>query len=969
MELQINQNTGRLDKVGQTTADVSGNDLRYLKLDNSNQASWTPSTTLVTNLNADLWDGYQFSDYLDQAVKIASSPTFANLTDSGMTLGSVLFAGTGGLISQDNTNLFWDDTSKALGVGINIPLSDVDIQKGTRVTTPVGTAAADALRVVHNTGINSVARAGMFLTYDTDNNANTAATASLNAFLYKDGAGANTGSTGYIAGRYGVRMTSAATGGNITNANVLYTELAGSSQYTGTITNARGLYMTAFDDGGGAITNAHHIVLNPQTIGSASNVAINLLGDSTALNVANLGAGIMFGAGGGTTGDAGMAWNGTDFVINPQLVSDGNVKLISQSTTNEYLFSLYNAAANTTGNRIKFFHSRGTLASPTATQSGDTLGGFCFYGYTNAEKEGAGIYANASAVWTASTAATYLSFWNTAQGSTTNTERGRWNSTGLSMGAFAAAQKLHFPYNDVVIMEMTTPGAPSGTPSTTGGSMDDGTYYYVLTARDRFTGETVKGTQSAAITITGGGGNGSVALSWTNLAQAYSYKLYRTTVSGTYTTPALIATLPTNGEGDYIDTANAPGTGAPPTATTAYGIKLHSGTGAISQINSSTITLSPLLEIQKASAYEVEIQKVSQMTLLNIGGNLSGGSYSSSYDRFYGTRPGSADPLVYAGNKHQNITLPGFPAPVVAASESGGSIGAGTYYYTIVQTTNYISGSVPETTVKSVESAAATIAGSTGSVLITLPNVAFSSNTKQFDIYRTTTAGTYTTPTFIATVTAGTLTYTDTTTTPAAGVPAATTVSQYPYFGTFLRTEGGAAGAVGAAAQITSVDRYGNYILGSSATTFKTNVASRTIAIYSGTAPSNAPATDSAYIYASDQAAGNCRIFIMSEGTTDPMILGEGYLHGSNASGGDLTLMSTNNATKGNINFGSSTYDEVNNRLGIKDTTPSYEIDVTGDINCTGVFRSGGTAGVSGSFTTVDLKTVTVTNGIITSIA
>lgn len=38
------------------------------------------STTLVSNLNADLWDGYQFADYLDQAVKVASSPTFAGLS-------------------------------------------------------------------------------------------------------------------------------------------------------------------------------------------------------------------------------------------------------------------------------------------------------------------------------------------------------------------------------------------------------------------------------------------------------------------------------------------------------------------------------------------------------------------------------------------------------------------------------------------------------------------------------------------------------------------------------------------------------------------------------------------------------------------------------------------------------------------------------------------------------------------------
>lgn len=38
-----------------------------------------PSSSLISNLNADLWDGYQFADYLNQAVKTTNSPTFAGL--------------------------------------------------------------------------------------------------------------------------------------------------------------------------------------------------------------------------------------------------------------------------------------------------------------------------------------------------------------------------------------------------------------------------------------------------------------------------------------------------------------------------------------------------------------------------------------------------------------------------------------------------------------------------------------------------------------------------------------------------------------------------------------------------------------------------------------------------------------------------------------------------------------------------
>ena len=45
-----------------------------------------------------------------------SSPTFADVTISNMTPGSVLFAGTGGLVSQDNANLFWNNSSNRLGI-------------------------------------------------------------------------------------------------------------------------------------------------------------------------------------------------------------------------------------------------------------------------------------------------------------------------------------------------------------------------------------------------------------------------------------------------------------------------------------------------------------------------------------------------------------------------------------------------------------------------------------------------------------------------------------------------------------------------------------------------------------------------------------------------------------------------------------------------------------------------------------
>lgn len=43
--------------------------------------------------------------------------TALNLTASSLTLGSILYAGTGGLISQDNANHFWDGTNHRLWIG------------------------------------------------------------------------------------------------------------------------------------------------------------------------------------------------------------------------------------------------------------------------------------------------------------------------------------------------------------------------------------------------------------------------------------------------------------------------------------------------------------------------------------------------------------------------------------------------------------------------------------------------------------------------------------------------------------------------------------------------------------------------------------------------------------------------------------------------------------------------------------
>lgn len=70
---------------------------------------------------------------------------------------------------------------------------------------------------------------------------------------------------------------------------------------------------------------------------------------------------------------------------------------------------------------------------------------------------------------------------------------------------------------------------------------------------------------------------------------------------------------------------------------------------------------------------------------------------------------------------------------------------------------------------------------------------------------------------------------------------------------------------------------------------------------------------------------------------------------GGTAAGENLTLRSTAHATKGKILFGTSAYDEVNNRLGIKTDTPAVAVHVKGD---SAIGGSNGSVRIEGIATT-----------------
>jgi len=79
-----------------------------------------------------------------------------SLTDTALTLGSVLFSGAAGLVTQDNAAFYWDDTNNRLGLNTVTPGNTLDVHfAGTASTIGLNNTAGNAATIVFaNTGVN-----------------------------------------------------------------------------------------------------------------------------------------------------------------------------------------------------------------------------------------------------------------------------------------------------------------------------------------------------------------------------------------------------------------------------------------------------------------------------------------------------------------------------------------------------------------------------------------------------------------------------------------------------------------------------------------------------------------------------------------------------------------------------------------------------------------------------------------------
>ena len=100
------------------------------------------------------------------------------------------------------------------------------------------------------------------------------------------------------------------------------------------------------------------------------------------------------------------------------------------------------------------------------------------------------------------------------------------------------------------------------------------------------------------------------------------------------------------------------------------------------------------------------------------------------------------------------------------------------------------------------------------------------------------------------------------------------------------------------------------------------------LAFGNATTPPTGVGANSISLWAADIASSSS--FHIADESGNIFAFGNGIFYGSIASGGDLTLQSTAHATKGKILFGTSAYDEVNNRLGVGTAAPDESLEVFG---------------------------------------
>jgi hypothetical protein len=103
-------------------------DTIYIALDTNILYRWNTGTSAYVELSPNIVSSLVFNDAngFDGTINLVGSVASLTIT-TALTTGSVPFIGASGALTQDNANLFFDDTNNRLGINTNVPTTALDV--------------------------------------------------------------------------------------------------------------------------------------------------------------------------------------------------------------------------------------------------------------------------------------------------------------------------------------------------------------------------------------------------------------------------------------------------------------------------------------------------------------------------------------------------------------------------------------------------------------------------------------------------------------------------------------------------------------------------------------------------------------------------------------------------------------------------------------------------------------------------
>lgn len=247
-------------------------------------------------------------------------------TTTSFTAGSVVFAGASGVYTQDNANLFWDNTNDRLGIGTAAPAQKLDVNGSINA----GVANGVSLFMADSSAIRNTATAGNTMFFDsgvgtgsTTGDFQFRSTGSYTTRFYINGASGNVGvGTTSPAGRLDVVSTSAggasfmrvANGSGVANSYAAISLDPGNNGF-----NTRDAQIRAINNGSNQIsltflTSNAGTPFEAMRIASDGNVGVGTSAPGQTLQVVNA-SNYQFRLGAGSTFNYDMGRSGSDGLL------------------------------------------------------------------------------------------------------------------------------------------------------------------------------------------------------------------------------------------------------------------------------------------------------------------------------------------------------------------------------------------------------------------------------------------------------------------------------------------------------------------------------------------------------------------------------------------------------------------------------------------------------------------------------